>query len=618
MELRISLFVPYFRPAEDARRRELEVCLEKNRENARIDHIYLMIDDDAEVDVADHRVTVLRMNRRPTYKDWADLTEQHCPNDVSVLANADIYFDSTVSKLKELFTADPSGFVALSRYELIGGETSLHPNPHWSQDVWAYYPARASNRDRDQRLNFPLGVPRCDNKVAYVFSVYGHAVYNPCREVRSIHVHETGLRNYDKKGDMRIVGGMAMVHASVSLLEPAPLDIEIWPVKAANFGAVKLNKSLEKWSVERGMTMPPVRAPEKATAKPLAAVLEGPAGEYFQDRNIVGFDKHWQFPAITEQHAFNQVRLLACRDTETSYIGFPWATLIDVSIHNQSDHLRLGALRAGLDFTARTAAGHRKVVTVCQHIHMLKFPDLFRRAGVTDIFWSHAAKGELAFPGAPDIKIHPFPLYPVQVAKTEAIPYEQRRYLFSFVGAKANSKYLTQSRTYIVEELAGDPRGLIRDRDAWHYNAVVYDNQVLARAKPGAALIDEAASEEFRSIMAQSVFSLCPSGTGPNSIRLWESIAGGTIPVVLADTYRPPAAPDLWHQAVVTCEETREAIRALPDRLAAVLADREGLRRRRFALSMLAQRFNKQNFVPDVLALLSGEGRRSYSYNHEA
>ena len=41
--------MPYFRPAQDERRRELELCLEKNRENGRLSHIYLMVDDDVEV-----------------------------------------------------------------------------------------------------------------------------------------------------------------------------------------------------------------------------------------------------------------------------------------------------------------------------------------------------------------------------------------------------------------------------------------------------------------------------------------------------------------------------------------------------------------------------------------
>lgn len=616
--MRISLFMPYFQPPQPERRAELDLCLAKNRANDVFDHIYLMVDDDSVVDTSDGRVTVIPVIDRPTYKDWTELTEAYCPDHISILANADIYFDSTILRLVDLFRHDPTAFVALSRYELVGDNATLHSNPHWSQDTWAYYPAKASNPDRDQRLNFPLGVPRCDNKVAYVFGVYGHEIYNPCKDVRSIHVHETGLRNYDKKGDMRIVGGMAMVHASPSLLEPAPLDIEMWPVKSDRFASIKLNKSLEKWSRERGVDLPPVQGPVPSghDRRPAKATVRT-ANPNFRDRNVIAYDRDWQFPAITEQQAFKQVRLLARRDLDAVYSAFPWATMIDILVHNQKDQVRLDELRRGLEFVSNASAAAARNVTVCQHIHMLKFPDLFRDVGVTDIFWSHAVEGLDHFPEAPEIRIHPFPLYPVQVPTLVPPPFTERKHLFSFVGAKANSKYLTQSRTYLIDQLSGDPRGHIRDRDAWHYNRIVYDQQILARSTPGEVLVDERASEEFREVMAQTVFALCPSGTGPNSIRLWEAIAAGSVPVVLSDTYRTPAPPELWDQAVVTCNETPDAVRALPDRLSALLADAEGMRRRKVALGLLAHRYGRNNFVPDVLALM-GRKEEASDRSHKA
>lgn len=616
----ISLFMPYFKPSDPAREKELVLCLEKNRANDLISHIYLMIDDDAAVDQSDGRVTVLRMDRRPTYEDWTRLSEAYCPQDISVLANADIYFDETLSLLECVFDADPTGFVALSRHELSGSETSLHPNPHWSQDTWAYWPARASNPDRDRCLNFPLGVPRCDNKVAYTFAVYGHAIYNPCREIRSIHVHETGLRTYDKKGDLRIVGGTAMVHASEGLTDPAVLDIDVWPVRSTHFREAKINKSLERWANERGTSLPPVRPiepgavddPLRAKVPPAIRAETAPLplpsrdGDLYVDRNIVAYDAHWQHPAITEQHAFNQVRLLAMRGGNAAYLGFPWATLIDVSNHNKGDTDRLSALQSGLERAARAVSGYKQVITVCQHIHMLNFPELFEAAGVTDVFWSHATHGRIRFGDDRGLAIHPFPLYPVQIPEGPEIPIEERPYLFSFVGAKATPIYLTQSRTFLIEELAEHPRGLVRDRETWHYNKVVYDHQVLARAQSSAGLIDTNASEEFKQVMAQTQFALCPSGTGPNSIRLWETICSGAIPVVLADTYKAPGSQSIWEQAVIQCGEDRQSISELPARLEAIAADTEALRRRRAALKILAARYGRTNFVPDVLkALLS-------------
>jgi len=37
---------------------------------------------------------------------------------------------------------------------------------------------------------------------------------------------------------------------------------------------------------------------------------------------------------------------------------------------------------------------------------------------------------------------------------------------------------------------------------------------------------------------------LCPEGAGPNTLRLWESMAVGAIPVVFADEWIPPKIPN--------------------------------------------------------------------------
>ncbi|WP_083783235.1 exostosin family protein [Oceanicaulis sp. HTCC2633] len=616
--MNISLFMPYFKPKEEARAEELKLCLERNRENKAISHIYLMVDDDAQVDTSDGRVTVLRLDRRPTYQDWTAFSEERCPDHISVLANADIYFDDTLLKLEELFAADPLGFVALTRYELVNDGLELHPNPHWSQDTWAYLPSHASNPDRDRCLSFPLGVPRCDNKVAYTFAVYGHKVYNPCVDVRSVHVHQTGIRTYDKKGDARIVGGMAMVHASEGLLDPAPLNIEMWPIQSSHFSDVKINSSLERWAKERGEALPRIQSP--AMKKAIGSIIrdheKGPGlgsgldhedkfeGKLYCDENVIGFDDHWQHPAVTEQHAFNQVRLLALRGSSTAYLGFPWATLIDVSNHNKSDLERLSELREGLSAAAEKLRDYDRVVTTCQHIHMLKFAELFVEAGVTDVFWSHATHAKLQFGDSQKVSIHPFPLYPVQVAENPNVSLFDRKYLFSFVGARSTPIYLTQSRTYIIEELSNIHGGYVVDRESWHYNKVVYDQQILKRHDAGSNLIDVQATKEFKNVMSETQFALCPSGTGPNSIRLWEAVASGAIPVVLADTYKAPGSQFIWDNAVVACPEDRYNIRKLPQLLKEIISDREEMKRKVASLSMIKARYGKSNFVPDILALL--------------
>ncbi len=103
----------------------------------------------------------------------------------------------------------------------------------------------------------------------------------------------------------------------------------------------------------------------------------------------------------------------------------------------------------------------------------------------------------------------------------------------------------------------------------WHYESMVYGEQVGQRATPPETRAQlERDGDEFDAVLLDSVFSLCPSGSGPNSIRLWESLGFGCIPVLLSDTLRLPGTTEEWDEAIVRVPETPDAVAALPSRLA--------------------------------------------------
>ena len=313
---------------------------------------------------------------------------------------------------------------------------------------------------------------------------------------------------------------------------------------------------------------------------------------------LAAHDADWQFPAITEQHAFHQLRQAGV-PPGVLYVAFPWATLIDrLDRRTPEAAPLLEALRAlcrDLPLVPR--------VTVCQHIGLRSHLGLFAEAGIGDIFWPHVTPGDIATPGSP--RLHPFPLYPVQVP--QALPEAGPRHrLFCFAGARAKPWYMTSVRDWIIDDLADDSRGTVLGRDTWHYNRVVYDHQIarsLDAADPS-ALVDAAHSAEFGALLRDSIFALCPSGTGPNSIRLWEAIGAGAIPVILSDRFAPPGDPALWARATVTCPEDRSALRALPDRLAALATDPATLDAMRSAGREIWQLYGPDGFVGDVQDLM--------------
>lgn len=575
---RLNLFIPWYTPGDKERAEELRYCLDRNLDSGIFAKIVLMIDDETIPHRNHPDLLSVRLAHRPRYQDWLTLSGQHCPGQIAILANSDIHFDDSVAGLVRLFDKDRKAFVALSRFDRKAGQLVPHPNPHWSQDVWALIPEAKVSERLVRRTDIPLGVPRCDNRIAYVFATEGYTVYNPFPFIRSIHVHETQIRYYSKTGDRSLIGGMAMVNPGSALDRPADLIIELWSESSAQIKEFKINKTLERWA-EIEKTRPAWLA----------------------------HDADWQYPAITEQHAFQRVRAILDKgqtDRDAVYLGFPFATLIDLRAQLGAEHPRTRALQEALDGLAAELTHYKRVVTVCQHIRGREHAEIFAKAGVTDLFWSHLTANESEFAAAPGMRLRPFPLYPVQQSPRRRSDIDRpRKWLFSFVGARAQKNYLSQVRSFIIEQLADHPNGRIIDRANWHYQKVVYEAQVFQRAA-GEALVDDAQSEMFRAIMDDSIFTLCPSGSGPNSIRLWEAMVNGSIPVIMADSWAAPGDPALWAAATVRCAETAEAVAALPDRLAAIAADPMRLRQMRESLLVLAEQYGPDGFVTDVAKLM--------------
>jgi len=302
----------------------------------------------------------------------------------------------------------------------------------------------------------------------------------------------------------------------------------------------------------------------------------------------------WQFPATTELLAYQKFSELVPDNAKTGYAAFPWATLIDYMLHNPSRATQLLSLHQRI---TKQNENRTTVVTVCQHVHMLEFQYLFAEAGITDIFWAHKTKGIDVLPSYPNIRIHEFPLFPVQAPGEPGRKGGKRRYLFSFVGARG-SYYLTDVRQHICELLSNDKRGLIIERQNWHYDSVVYHKQILGRKNSAGP--DATNSRQFRDALHESIFTLCPSGSGPNSIRLWEAIAAGSIPVILSDNYAPPGNQELWKEAAVFWGETAEAVKQLPDHLETLAKNKAGIARKRHALRQLWMLYGHETFIYDI------------------
>lgn len=288
-------------------------------------------------------------------------------------------------------------------------------------------------------------------------------------------------------------------------------------------------------------------------------------------QNVLAFPYGWQRPAKTEEWAFQQCLSNMSQNRFSQVLCFPWATIIDLQRKGKLEQAKfyLTALRQTPPRTTLIRA------TVCQHIYAMDMLPWFKQLKMTDLFWSHATYCQRQVEG---IHIHAFPLYPVCAAegdrqREDCIPPHRRRYLYSFIGAYEPSLYLTEARRWIFGLPPRDD-AYIERRSEWHFEGAVYGEQIGGVMQSKADLQRQRIREQqYVKVMRQSLFSLCPSGSGPNSIRLWESLGFGCIPVILSDTLRLPGELSLWRDSAVFVPETSLAISRLPGMLEAMTKD---------------------------------------------
>ena len=265
----------------------------------------------------------------------------------------------------------------------------------------------------------------------------------------------------------------------------------------------------------------------------------------------------WQYPAATERQSFeNHLNTEFGSNVDKSrrlvhtYLGLPWATYIDKQqVPEQVVRLCRSQI-VGMAALAKLLGYELRVHTVCQHIYWRRLIDTFRLVGISCLHLSHDEQtidpGNEGWP----FTVHSWPLFAPNIEVEDrrvglviGQPLEKKRYLASFIGAHM-PHYRSEVRLRLakVAQMGARSDILVEVGKEWHFEKLVYQEQAqheaLSRADNMRTMVDV---RHYNEVLSDSVFSLCPEGAGPNTLRLWESLAVGAIPVILHSGWRPPA-----------------------------------------------------------------------------
>ena len=197
----IVLITSYFLSKNHLRQQELDQCLKLNSENTLIDKIILLNDCHYDLNFLDdnykiyqHVDSALFCNKRLIFKDVFNFINEFCmEGDICIVSNSDIYIDFTIDGL--LSKSLDNIFLALSRYD--EGELKVKGD---SQDTWIFkHPLKINIEECD----FTFGAPGCDNALAYIALNSGFNVVNPCKSIRTHHLHTSNERSYSFKDTVK-------------------------------------------------------------------------------------------------------------------------------------------------------------------------------------------------------------------------------------------------------------------------------------------------------------------------------------------------------------------------------------------------------------------------------
>jgi hypothetical protein len=197
MNLYISLH-----PVNDSLRAdEINTCLKLNTENSVLKKVFALNEGFVTTMLEHPKVSEISTSCRPNFSHFYDLLDSDSWN---IIANNDIYFDETLSYIKML-NLTKGDFLALTRKE-VNGEL-FRSQIGDSQDVWIFF----GKPEILKIFNFYMGIPGCDNVMAYKFYESGYRVCNPAKIINCWHIHSASSRGYSE---------MDRLHGMYLLLKP--------------------------------------------------------------------------------------------------------------------------------------------------------------------------------------------------------------------------------------------------------------------------------------------------------------------------------------------------------------------------------------------------------------
>jgi hypothetical protein len=196
----ITLLYNYYHPENKSRAAEIDACFRANAANEALGRIVVVVEPSVTMLMPESpRIVYASVQGRPAFADFFRIWRQYCDG-VCVILNSDCFLDERDTE--KLLSIRDRCMAAILRREAYGAtwpvtdpfRTLATRRKHEGdmQDAWAFRGAPPPGMS----LDFSMGTPGCDNRLAGEFNKAGYAVINPWRDIRLYHLHRNRARQY--------------------------------------------------------------------------------------------------------------------------------------------------------------------------------------------------------------------------------------------------------------------------------------------------------------------------------------------------------------------------------------------------------------------------------------
>jgi hypothetical protein len=208
---------------------------------------------------------------------------------------------------------------------------------------------------------------------------------------------------------------------------------------------------------------------------------------------------------------------------DINYIAIPWTQILN-------SHWLMYPSRQPAEyyfrFLSKQKIKQKNNFTVCQHDSYMLLELYYKHLNITKVFTPLHSK----YNTIDNIQFIPIPF-------TSSFSFKEvtKDILFSFVGTYTSHPIRERMKDRIVGSN-------IIYRNQYHIDPNMFNTTLKAKEE-----------KEYQSVLERSRFSLCPRGSSPSSVRFWESLQAGAIPVLISDDW---ALPDWdWSDTIIQIQE---------------------------------------------------------------